>query len=82
MSTCRGCGRTIEWIRMRSGKMMPVDPDPVFVDEGGSQVFVTDEGDTITGRQINPEPTEDKASLTVAFIPHWATCPEAKRFRR
>lgn len=82
MSTCRGCGATIEWIRMKSGKAMPVDPEPVFVEEGGSQVFVTDEGDTITGRPINPEPTEDKASLAVAFVPHWATCPEAGQFRR
>lgn len=82
MSTCRGCGATIEWIRMKSGKAMPVDPEPVFVEEGGSQVFVTDEGDTITGRQVWPTTQEEKARLTVAYVPHWATCPEARQFRR
>lgn len=82
MSTCRGCGATIEWIRMKSGKSMPVDPEPVFVEEEGSQVFVTDEGDTITGRQVWPTTPEEKARLTVAYVPHWSTCPEARQFRR
>ena len=82
MSTCRGCGSTIEWVRMKSGKAMPVDPEPVFVEEGGSQVFVTDEGDTITGGIAWPETPEEKARMTVAYVPHWATCPAARQFRR
>lgn len=82
MSTCRGCGATIEWVRMKSGKAMPVDPEPVFVEEEGSQVFVTDEGDTITGWRAWPQTPEEKARMTVAYIPHWSTCPEARQFRR
>ncbi len=31
MSTCKGCGREIEWIRTEAGKQMPVDPGPVMV---------------------------------------------------
>ena len=76
MSTCRGCGARIEWIKTRSGKMMPVDPEPVFVTEGGTMKFVTDEGDVISG-QVTEETTD-----TVAYVPHWATCPEANSFRR
>lgn len=34
MSKCRGCGAEIEWLRMKSGKVMPVDPEPVFVKGG------------------------------------------------
>lgn len=82
MSTCRGCGSTIDWIRMKSGKSMPVDPEPVFVEEEGSKTFVTDEGDTVTGQIVWPETKEEKARLTVAFVPHWATCPAAGQFRR
>ena len=76
MSICKGCGAEIDWVRMKSGKAMPIDPEPVFVAEGGNQVFITDEGDTITGTasEIN--------TGTVVFVPHWATCPAYKSFKR
>ena len=45
MSRCKDCGAEIEWQSMKSGKMMPVDPEPVFVAAGGNQVFITDEGE-------------------------------------
>ena len=31
MARCKGCGAEIDWIRTRTGKNMPVDPEPVFV---------------------------------------------------
>lgn len=31
MTTCKGCGRQIEWIKTEAGKQMPVDPDLVTV---------------------------------------------------
>lgn len=81
MAMCRGCGATIEWIRTRAGKMMPVDPAPVMVIEGeGREVFVTDEGDTITGRRALPK--EEDETLLVGFVPHWGTCRRAGDFRR
>lgn len=55
---------------------MPIDPEPVFVAEGGNQVFITDEGDTITGTASEINTGE------VAFVPHWATCPAYKSFKR
>ena len=76
MSICKGCGAEIEWVRMKSGKAMPIDPEPVFVTEGGNQVFITDEGDTITGTKSEANTGE------AAFVPHWATCPAYKRFKR
>ena len=76
MSRCKGCGAEIDWVRMKSGKSMPVDPEPVFVAEGGKEIFITDEGDTITGTA-----TESKTG-EVAFVPHWATCPASKNFKR
>ena len=30
-SVCRGCGIYIEWIKMKSGKEMPVDPAEVTI---------------------------------------------------
>ena len=76
MSRCRGCGAEIEWLRMKSGKTMPVDPEPVFVAEGGNQVFITDAGETITGSATEENTGE------VGFVPHWATCPAAGQFRK
>ena len=56
MSACRGCGCPIDWIRTTAGRNMPVDPEPVFVVEGGgNDRFVTDEGEAITGRVARPE---------------------------
>ena len=31
MSKCKGCGADIKWIKMKSGKNMPVDEKPVKV---------------------------------------------------
>lgn len=81
MGVCRGCGRSIDWISTTAGRNMPVDPEPVFVVEGGRKdCFVTDEGEVITGRIARPE--EESRALPVAFVPHWKTCPNAGDFRR
>ncbi len=81
MARCKGCGARMEWITTRAGKHIPVDPEPVQVIEGdGRDIFVTDEGDTVTGRIA--EPDEMKMDLTVGFVPHWKTCPNAADFRR
>lgn len=81
MSACRGCGCPIDWIRTTAGRNMPVNPEPVFVVEGGgTERFVTDEGEVITGRIARPE--EESPALPVGFVPHWKTCPNAGNFRR
>lgn len=81
MSRCRGCGAAIDWIRTPAGRSMPVDMEPVFIIEGdGPDRFITDEGEIVTGRRALPE--EERRDLTVAFVPHWKTCPNAADFRR
>lgn len=80
MSFCRGCGRPIEWVRTTGGRNMPVDPEAIFVIEGGgNDHFVTDEGAVIAGRVARPK--EESPDLPVAFVPHWKTCPNAGDFR-
>ena len=39
MARCRGCGREIEWIKMKTGKSMPVDPERIMYweDENGDE---------------------------------------------
>ena len=69
MSTCKGCGAPIDWITTTGGKYMPVDPEPVFIIEGGDgpDRFVTDEGAVLLGRRARLE--EERPGLEVAFVP-------------
>lgn len=80
MSTCRGCGQPIEWIRTAAGRFMPIDPEPVFIIEEGRDSFITDEGEIVRGRRALPH--EESREFPVAFVPHWKTCPQADNFRR
>ncbi len=76
MSQCRKCGATIEWLRMKNGVIVPVDPYPAFVAEGGKDLFITDDGEVIRGTE------SDTYTGTMGFVPHGATCPAAEQFRK
>ena len=43
MSKCRSCGLDVTWIRLKSGKMNPVDP--------GYKTIITDLGEVVKGRE-------------------------------
>ena len=81
LSTCKGCGKEIKWIRTIGGKKMPVDPEGVFVIAcDGSERFVTDEGAVISGRSARLNEIHNQTPL--AYVPHWKTCPKAANFRQ
>lgn len=50
--TCRQCGRRILWVRMKSGKNMPVDMalHNYKKDSTGKEKIVTPDGEVVTGR--------------------------------
>lgn len=78
MTKCRKCGAEIEFVRMKSGKHMPVDPGKKPVRLGGSEIYITPDGETLRGHKpLAGEPTDD-----YLYTPHWATCPFADDFRR
>jgi hypothetical protein len=65
----------------KTGKLMPIDGEPVFIIPGETKsTFITDEGEVIVGRLATQE--EITKDTEMAFIPHWATCPYADQFRR
>ena len=83
-SFCRACGAEIAFIKTLAGKTMPVDaggihfmPDPL-----STEVFVLQDGTVVRGRRL----TDDTAPLTgepkVGYVSHFATCPEADKFRK
>lgn len=78
MSTCKACGAEIRWIKMLSGRSMPVNYTPVFYRAvpGAEGKIITPGGATLSAEIV----TDYKAS--VGYIPHWVNCPAADSFRK
>lgn len=81
MAKCKGCGAEIRFIKLKSGKPIPVNPSPVFIeDKSGDKIIVTTDGRVSNGRL--EVVTSQNQFLTRGYISHFATCPFANTFRR
>lgn len=78
MAKCKACGAEMIFIKMRSGKSMPVDEKPVAYYKGDKNKIVTDDGEVI---RCNLDGSSDEF-LGFGYVSHFATCPAAERFRR
>ena len=69
--TCKCCGKRIMWIRLKTGKNMPVDLKIVnFIEvKGGRERIVTEEGRVVAG-----ELCDSNESKCMGYISHFATC--------
>lgn len=78
-ATCRGCGARIVWIKTPAGKAMPCDPSPVYYKEDpkGKDRIVTTRGEVVACTV-----TTGADATNAGYQPHWATCPQAGRFKR
>lgn len=74
--TCRQCGRRILWVRMKSGKNMPVDMalHNYKKDSTGKEKIVTPDGEVVAGRILVGERGDG-----AGYISHFASC---KKYRR
>ena len=77
---CKGCGKTILWIKTVSGKSMPCDPEPVtyWEKQKAAGKVVTPNGEVIS---CEFDGDTSKATGT-GYISHYATCPSAGQFRK
>ena len=76
---CRGCGAEIAFIKTVKGKTMPVDPESVyFIPAGGPNTYVMMDGSIQRGREPRQE---DAEAVRIGYRSHFATCPQADRFR-
>lgn len=78
-ATCRGCGASIVWIKTPTGKAMPCDPAPVYykaTPDGKDKVVTT------RGEVVSCEIVPGANATDAGYRPHWATCPQADRFKR
>ena len=74
---CRACGAKIYFIRLQSGKSMPVDAGSMttVAKAAGGTPYVTIDGGVIKAVAV---PHGD----IVAYTSHFATCPFADQLRR
>ncbi len=81
MPKCKSCGAKIKYIRLQTGKTMPVNAGSLIpVRPGGSKsvCVVTPEGKVIMGDPVwkgHPEAVE-------GYVSHFATCPDAEKWRK
>lgn len=74
--TCRKCGKRIMWVRMKSGKNMPVDMQlhNFKKDSTGKEKIVTPAGEVVTGKFLVGEYGDG-----AGYISHFATCEKYQR---
>ena len=85
MPKCKGCGREIIWVKSAKGKAIPCDPDLITFcpDKEGDQVYITEDGQYIRGYDKPADGNGfDDWSARRGRVAHFATCPQADRFRR
>lgn len=73
---CRDCNTaSIVFVRMRSGKAMPVDPHP---DERGNIVALRDNGGRYLDGRYDTVFSGQLKTGEVRLMPHYATCSSPK----
>lgn len=77
---CKSCGQRIRFIRMKSGKSMPVNEQFVNykLDPSGKDRIVTPSGDVVAC--ISGVYASEADGY--GYVSHFATCPEANQHRR
>lgn len=81
MAICKGCGATIQWVRLTNGRMMPVNPTPVYYEDrrDSDAVIITEDGRVSCG---HTEAVAVVGSKVRGWVSHFATCPAADKYRR
>ncbi len=87
MTRCRSCHEEIDFVKLRSGKLMPVEAattETYYLHLGapGSPqvVLVTEDGDVLRGRLGTQH--ESGMAKVLGSESHFARCPDAGSFRR
>lgn len=78
LTACEACGAPIRFTRTLKGKAMPLDAEPR---DDGNVILVQVDGDTLA-RVITPTTPLLVTGDLPRYISHFATCPDAAKFRR
>lgn len=79
-SYCRACGAGIGFIKSVAGKTIPVNVEQIVYKqkEGGGLKIVTPNGEVVSAEI----PEDPQKATGIGYISHFATCPEADKFRK
>lgn len=77
MSTCRSCGKSIEWGVTEKGKKMPLDPEVIPHDEASEGDYLLTEG----GKLYRVTKARSLPNVK-GRVSHFATCPQAGEWRK
>lgn len=69
----RGCGAPVRWVRLASGRWVPLDPEPVL--DGNIVVGPDGTASYLTKSDGEVDPTR-------RFVSHFATCPQSRHYRK
>lgn len=72
---CRACGAAIFFVLSASGKSVPLDAVPA--DNGNYEI-----GDDGIARVVTKERICEIEEGSPLYLSHFATCPDAKKFRK
>lgn len=76
---CRKCGKLLQFIKTKKGKMMPVDSFSVHVMPSGSgALYWLEDGNTVRGYLCD----KTAPGAVKAYEPHWYTCPDARDLKK
>lgn len=79
MARCKACGADIIFIKTKiGGKMIPCDSKPVYYGPGKEDRVITNSRDVIACKIL----PDVRGAIGVGYVSHFATCPEADRFRK
>ena len=73
MGICRGCGAYVLWLISPKDKLTPIDPTPV---PNGNLRVDMEYGVWLMILEPDQVPESER------YVTHFATCPNAKEFRR
>lgn len=85
---CRSCGAPILWVVTENGKRMPLDAEPteagkVIIRMGGRGLPADAElAHVETKEETEARLKAREPAARTAFMPHHATCPQGREWRR
>ena len=85
-ATCSRCGAPIVWLRTaKAGRWMPADEGliPYKANQEGKDLLFSDRGESIKC-DLYPDDKVPAGEFPTGLArrSHWATCPEADKFRQ
>lgn len=80
LGKCKSCGQRIRFVRMKSGRSMPVNEQLVNykLEDKGKDKIVTPKGDVVSC--ISGVGVDEADGY--GYISHFATCPNAQKHRK